>query len=78
MQANRVFINHSCAYFPCHKLPTDKWISCNMCYCPLYLLKCEGNYTEIVHGLKDCTNCTLPHESVGQEYIIEELEKQLL
>ena len=37
--------------------------NCLFCYCPLYALgeDCKGNFTYTVDGIKDCSNCNIPH-----------------
>ncbi|MGN0482027.1 MAG: cysteine-rich small domain-containing protein [Lachnospiraceae bacterium] len=60
----RFFENRACKYFPCHQGLED--FNCLFCYCPLYLREhCPGNpvYKEIEgNKIKDCTNCTFPHQ----------------
>lgn len=65
------FENKQCEYFPCHKAEGE-FFNCLFCYCPLYALgdKCGGNFTYTPDGLKDCTNCTLPHSENGYTHII--------
>ncbi len=69
------FQNTECEYFPCHKL-SDADFNCLFCYCPLYALgdKCGGNFTYIEGGIKDCSNCTLPHTSSGYSYIAAKID----
>lgn len=38
----RYFENRACQYYPCHKGIEE--LNCLFCYCPLYTLKCPGNY----------------------------------
>ena len=42
----------------CHDMDT---ILCRWCYCPRYHTDCGGNYTIMAAGIKDCSNCTIPH-----------------
>ena len=43
--------------------------NCMFCYCPLYFLEdCGGNYSYI-NGIKDCSNCLIPHKPKGYDYI---------
>lgn len=58
------FTNHECEYFPCHKGVDEERFNCLFCYCPLYALgpECGGNYMYLQDGVKDCSNCTLPHQ----------------
>ncbi len=66
------FINNTdCKYFPCHKTNRPEDFNCLFCYCPLYMLgdKCGGNFRYTEKGIKDCTNCTVPHRQDSAEYI---------
>ena len=59
--SSHYFKNTECEYFPCHKNADKDNFNCLFCYCPLYHMKnCPGN-SELFNGIKDCTNCTLPH-----------------
>ena len=77
------FQNKDCQYFPCHKTDSDDF-NCLFCYCPLYSLgsRCGGNFRYTEKGIKDCTNCLIPHSPGGYEYVlskyplIAELAKQ--
>ena len=68
----KFFQNKKCEYFPCHKGIPEKDFNCLFCYCPLYALKdkCGGNFRYTEKGIKDCTNCTLPHQRDNYDYII--------
>ena len=46
----------------CKKCHDMEKIDCTYCYCPLYHDECGGNYTVTLAGIKDCTDCTLPHQ----------------
>ncbi|MDY4737280.1 cysteine-rich small domain-containing protein [Terrisporobacter sp.] len=73
MSQNYKFFNHKdCEYFPCHKTNDPDNFNCLFCYCPLYALKdkCGGNFRYTEKGIKDCTNCTLPHQRDNYDYII--------
>ena len=73
MSQNYKFFNHKeCEYFPCHKTNDHDNFNCLFCYCPLYALKdkCGGNFRYTDKGIKDCTNCTLPHRRDNYDYII--------
>lgn len=56
--------NQECEYFPCHKTERPEDFNCLFCYCPLYVLgrNCGGNFAYRENGIKDCTNCLLPHK----------------
>lgn len=77
------FQNRECEYFPCHKTGREDF-NCLFCYCPLYALgnRCGGNFRYTEKGIKDCSNCLIPHSPGGYEYIlskfpeIAELAKQ--
>jgi Zn-finger protein len=50
---------------------TEKF-NCLFCYCPLYMMgeECGGNFKYTEHGIKDCSQCFLPHiKDVGYEHI---------
>ena len=70
------FQNKECEYFPCHKVADDETFSCLFCYCPLYALgdKCGGNFTYTEYGIKDCSNCLIPHRRENYTKIMEKLE----
>ena len=73
MKNHRYFVNKKCEYFPCHKL--KKFSSCLFCYCPLYTTECFGTYTLTVGGIKDCSNCTIPHTEYGCDKIIIQISE---
>ena len=51
--------------------------NCLFCYCPLYPLEdCGGNYSFTEKGVKDCSDCTLPHKSNNYQYVIEKLSAE--
>ena len=53
--------------------------NCLFCYCPLYTLgdQCGGNFKYRENGIKDCTDCVLPHRPESYEYIIGKYSKIL-
>jgi len=65
------FCNRSCEYFPCHPGANPDSFNCLFCYCPLYALgpDCGGNFTYTETGIKDCTNCLVPHSPGGYDYV---------
>lgn len=70
---NYKFFQHkSCEFFPCHSVKNEETFNCLFCYCPLYALgdKCGGNHQYTENGIKDCTNCTVPHSPGGYDYIM--------
>lgn len=70
------FENFECEYFPCHKMDNEEF-NCLFCYCPLYTLgdKCGGNFVNTKDGIKDCSNCLIPHSENGYEYIISKFSE---
>jgi len=68
--------NKKCEYFPCHDVQDENKFNCMFCFCPLYMLKeeCGGNYSYI-NGIKDCTNCKVPHSENGYAHIMSKMSK---
>ena len=63
------FTNSQCEYYPCHN---SEKINCLFCFCPLYMYKnCGGQFLYLNSGVKDCSQCLLPHSEKGYSYIIE-------
>ena len=71
--------NTACEYFPCHESVDASIFSCKFCYCPLYLVdECEGDYSILDNGLKDCSNCSIPHKGKdGYAHVINILSKEV-
>lgn len=71
---HRFFVNKDCEYYPCHK-KGDGDFNCLFCFCPLYSMgkSCGGNFKILPNGIKDCSNCTIPHSEDGYDYVIEKL-----
>lgn len=69
------FQNSACEFFPCHQCADQERFSCLFCYCPLYALgdKCGGNFTYTKEGIKDCSNCLIPHRRENYLRIMEKL-----
>ena len=65
------FSHKNCEYFPCHKGADPENFNCLFCYCPLYALgdKCGGNFRFTESGIKDCTECKLPHRRENFGYV---------
>ena len=73
MSENYSFFQHrECEYFPCHETDDPENFNCLFCYCPLYALgrSCGGNFRYTESGVKDCTNCRVPHERENYRKII--------
>lgn len=75
---NYKFFNHrECEYFPCHDVKNEADFNCLFCYCPLYVLKdkCGGNFTYLENGVKDCSDCMVPHRKDAYDHIISKCKK---
>ena len=57
----------------CHDMST---MNCLLCYCPRYNLgtECGGHFVILDNGVKDCSNCTIPHDPV---FVAEYLKAKL-
>ncbi len=71
------FSNRECEYFPCHKTGNEEEFNCLFCYCPLYSFgkDCGGNFKILENGIKDCSECLIPHGKNGYEHIQKYLRK---
>ena len=69
----KYFENKECEFYPCHV----KGQNCLFCYCPLYWIpiNCDGKYRVLKEGIKDCSNCTKPHDSDGWEFVQNKLRE---
>ena len=67
------YTNKECEYYPCHPVPEGTEFNCLFCYCPLYMLgrKCGGNFTYLESGVKDCSECLVPHRRENYGFIAE-------
>ena len=67
------FSNKQCEYFPCHNCADTDNFNCLFCYCPLYLSgdKCGGNFKYTKDGIKDCSDCLIPHRRDNYGYIMD-------
>ncbi len=79
MGSHDFFQNKGCAYFPCHEGMEENAFSCLFCYCPLYALgdKCGGNFTYTQQGIKDCTNCLVPHRRENYLKVLSKMDAVL-
>ena len=77
MEHYKFFQNTQCEFFPCHEGLERDDFNCLFCYCPLYNKgeACGGNFTYTEKGIKDCSNCLIPHSEGGYEYIISKLSE---
>ena len=71
---NKFSQNKKCEYFPCHKVNHPEEFNCLFCFCPLYMLKdkCGGNF-KYNNGIKDCSDCTVPHLSKGYDHVMSKM-----
>ena len=71
------FSNSACEFFPCHQGADTKTFNCLFCYCPLYALgdRCGGNFSYTEGGVKDCSQCLIPHSEGGYGYITKNFPK---
>ena len=69
--------NLDCEFFPCHKGIDCEEFNCLFCYCPLYALgdKCGGNFTYLENGIKDCSNCSIPHRRENYEFVMSKMDQ---
>lgn len=71
------FCNTDCKYFPCHAGADPEQFNCLFCYCPLYTLgdQCGGNFRRTPSGIKDCSDCLIPHSINGYQWVTERCGK---
>ena len=71
------FCHKECECFPCHEVKDTDNFNCLFCYCPLYLAgdKCGGNFKYTESGIKDCSDCLLPHRRENYGYIIDKFSE---
>ena len=71
------FSNKECEYFPCHKCNDEENFNCIFCYCPLYLSgeNCGGIFKYTKDGIKDCSDCQIPHRRENYGYILDKFSK---
>ena len=69
--------NRDCEFFPCHKGIDCEEFNCLFCYCPLYALgdKCGGNFRYLENGIKDCSNCSIPHRRENYEFVMSKMDQ---
>ncbi len=75
MEHYKFFQNEKCEYFPCHKCGNTEDFNCLFCYCPLYALgdKCGGNFSYTEGGIKDCSDCLVPHKRENYGLMMEKM-----
>ena len=72
----KFFQHRECEFFPCHKTEDEENFNCLFCYCPLYALgeNCGGNFKYTEDGIKDCSDCMVPHRRKNYEYIMNKFD----
>ena len=68
------FTQHTaCEFFPCHRTAHPENFNCLFCYCPLYALgsDCGGNFKRTEEGVKDCSDCLVPHTRDSYDHILK-------
>ena len=73
----KFFSHKECECFPCHEVTNKDDFNCLFCYCPLYALgdRCGGKFTYLENGIKDCSNCMIPHSKGAYDYIMGKCEQ---
>lgn len=74
----RFYKNTACQYFPCHKVENEDEFNCMFCYCPLYLMEDCGGNNKYIDGVKDCSDCLIPHRPRGYDHINEKLVERIV
>ncbi len=77
--SDRYFKNTECKYYPCHDMIKGGDFNCLFCYCPLNCYDdCPGTpkFIKMSSGktIKDCKECTFPHEPENYDRIIKFLK----
>ena len=67
----KFFQHRQCEFFPCHETEDKENFNCLFCYCPLYALGegCGGNFKITENGVKDCSDCMVPHKRGNYDYV---------
>ena len=73
----KFFSHKKCEFFPCHQVKDPENFNCLFCYCPLYALgdDCGGKYKYNEKGIKDCSDCMIPHSPGGYQYVVDKFSK---
>ena len=68
----KFFSHQECEYFPCHNVADPDNFNCLFCYCPLFALgeKCGGNFKYTETGVKDCSECMVPHDKNAFDHVM--------
>ena len=79
MESYKFYQNKACEFFPCHAGADPETFNCLFCYCPLYALgdSCGGCFCYTSSGLKDCSDCQIPHDPGNYDKILSRMEAVL-
>lgn len=79
MESYKFYQNKACIWFPCHSGADVESFNCLFCYCPLYALgdRCGGNLCYTASGIKDCSECRIPHEPENYDRILARMDAVL-
>ena len=79
MKHYQFFQNKECEFFPCHTGVAEQDFNCLFCYCPLYALgeRCGGGFRYTKSGVKNCSDCTLPHRGESGIHLVKERFSEL-
>ncbi|UOY09929.1 cysteine-rich small domain-containing protein [Methanonatronarchaeum sp. AMET6-2] len=69
--------NKDCQYFPCHDTNNPDKFNCKFCLCPLYFTDCDGDYKILDNGVKDCSNCMIPHKPGSYDKLIQIISNRI-
>jgi len=75
-QSHKFIQNKACKYFPCHKTDDLENFNCLFCYCPLYFIDDCGGNKKYFDGIKDCSDCLVPHGKKGYEIINKRIKEE--
>lgn len=80
MEHYAFFQNRDCEFFPCHTGIEENDFNCLFCYCPLYALgkQCKGACHYSAEGIKDCSDCILPHKKENYAWILSRFQEVLM
>ena len=78
-KAYSFFCNHECECFPCHNANEGQDFNCLFCFCPLYIMNdCGGKFKYLNNGVKDCSDCSLPHDREQYGYVTGMIQQSAL
>ena len=70
------YTNKECEYYPCHPVPEGTEFNCPvLALSPLYVGRKWGNFTYLESGVKDCSECLVPHRRENYGFIADSFQK---